>query len=631
MCGICGFVYRDAEHPVDESRLRAMMAKLTHRGPDASGTYVGPGGKQVALGHTRLAVIDLETGDQPMTTPDGAATIVHNGEVYNFPELRRDLEARGVAFRTRSDTEVLLRLCTEHGEDTSGKLNGQFAFAVWDDRGKKLAVARDRLGLKPLFYFADGERFVFASSLSALLKAGDIPREIDPQSLEAYLTFGYVPAPRTIFRSVLMLPPGCSLTVQNGRVFERRYWHPPSTPAAKSADRRATYEETRRLLADSVRMRLISDVPLGAWLSGGIDSSIIVALMSELTDEPVRTFAIGFGEPLYNELEYARTVARRFGTDHHEFIVEPKCAEALEKLVPLFGEPFADSSAIPTWYLARETRSHVKVALSGDGGDELFGGYDRYRAMRLAAIMDASPRVARKMLRGIASRRLAASGEQRSRIHRARRFLAALDADPIERYLSWISIFDGQTRDALTTEDFRKRLADFRGESYLREHFSMHPSGRSTDRAMAVDLETYLPGDLLVKTDVSSMAWGLEVRTPFLDHRLVEFARTIPAELKLSAVRGKRILRRAFRDKLPKKVRRRKKMGFGVPLGRWFRGELKEMLGDVLLSKKARERGILRPEAVQALIDEHLSRRADHSARLYALLFLELWFRRFID
>ncbi|HUW55446.1 MAG TPA: asparagine synthase-related protein, partial [Planctomycetota bacterium] len=355
--------------------------------------------------------------------------------------------------------------------------------------------------------------------------------------------------------------------------------------------------------------------------------SIVVALMSELTDEPVRTFAIGFGEPLYDELEYARAVAGRFGTDHHEFVVEPGCAEALEKLVPLFGEPFADSSAIPTWYLSRETRSHVKVALSGDGGDELFGGYDRYRAMMLAERFGGTPRLLRTLAKSIAG----TPGEQRSRRYRLKRFLDAVEKDPVERYLAWMSLFDAQTRDRLTTDDFRESLGAFRGEDPLREAFARDPKGTPAGRAMRVDLETYLPGDLLVKTDVASMAFGLEVRCPFLDPELVALALRIPTKRKLSLFTGKRILRRAFRDRLPAKVRKRKKMGFGVPLGRWFRSELKGMLSDVLLSRRARERGILRPEAVQTLIDEHQTRRADHSARLYALLFLELWFREFID
>jgi asparagine synthase (glutamine-hydrolysing) len=631
MCGICGFVYEDGNHPVDEGRLRAMMAKLSHRGPDESGVFLGAGGREVALGHTRLSVIDLETGTQPMRSEHGRGAIVYNGEVYNFQELRREMESRGKTFRTHSDTEVILRLYEEEHERTCAHLNGQFAFAVWDDTRRELFLARDRLGEKPLFYHHAHGRFVFASSIEALLEAGDIPREIDPVSLEIYLTFGYIPAPRTIFRDVRKLPCGCSLTVRSGQLVEKRYWSPAPGPTQRLLKRGEIEEELRRLLTDSVRMRLISDVPLGAFLSGGVDSSIVVGLMSGVSSEPVRTFTIGFGEALYDERAYASEVAGRCRTRHREFLVEPKSAEALEKLVSLFGEPFADSSAIPTYLLSRETRAHVKVALSGDGGDELFGGYDRYRAMLLSRVAESSPKFVRRMVRKIAARRTAGVGEPRSRSYRVRRFLDALERDPVERYIAWVSVFDAAGREALTSEEFRRSLDSFRGEEYLREHFSKQGTGTGPDAAMAVDLETYLPHDLLVKTDVASMAWGLEVRCPFLDHRLVEFARSIPVQLKLSALRGKRILRHAFRDLLPGSVRRRRKMGFGVPLGRWFRGELKGMTEDMLVGGKTSSRGILRPDAVRTLVEEHASSRADHSAKLYALLFLELWFRKFMD
>ena len=610
MCGICGFVTRDMNRPVDEDRLRAMMGKLSHRGPDASGVYIGPGGKHVALGHNRLAVIDLETGDQPMRSPTGRTTVVYNGECYNYRELRVDLEAKGVTFRTQSDTEVVAALVAERGVDAPGFLNGQFAFAAWDENTRTLLLARDPLGQKPLFYHDDGKRFAFASSLAALLACGDVPREIDPEAVDLYLTFGYIPAPKTIFRNVRKLLPGTTLTLQGDTLTEDSYLKPDDEAP----------DDLKALIADAVRARLISDVPLGAWLSGGIDSSIIVALMSELTDEPVKTFAIGFGDPLYDELAYARAVAERYGTDHHEFVVAPKCTEALEKLVPLFGEPFADSSAIPTWTLSRETRAHVKVTLSGDGGDELFGGYDRYRAMLLAERFGGWPRCMRSLAKSIAG----TSGEQRSRRYRLRRFLDAIEKDPVERYLAWMSIFDSDTRAQLSD-------GEPCAEDYLREAFARNTDGTSAGRAMRVDQETYLPGDLLVKTDVASLAFGLEVRCPFLDPRLVALARRMPTKQKLSMFTGKRILRKVFRDKLPAKVRRRKKMGFGVPLGRWFRTDLREMLSDVLLSQRARERGILKPHAVQGLIEEHLAEHADHSARLYALLFLELWFREFVD
>jgi asparagine synthase (glutamine-hydrolysing) len=630
MCGICGFVYRDRERPVDEAVVRAMLSKLVRRGPDEEGTFLGAGGKRVAMGTRRLAVIDVAGGRQPMTSADGNFTIVFNGEIFNFRELRAECESRGRTFRTHSDTEVILALFEGERERTPAHLNGQFAFAAWDERAGELLLARDRLGEKPLFYHHAPDCFAFASSLESLLEAPGIARTIDPEALELYLTLGYVPAPRTIFKGVSKLSPGATLTLRDGQLTEKRYWSPAFGPVEPLRNEAAASEELRRLLADSVRMRLIADVPLGAFLSGGIDSSIIVALMAGETKEPVRTFAIGFDDALYNELGYARKVADRNHTEHREFLVEPKSAEVIPQLVESFGEPFADSSAIPTWYLSRETRAHVKVALSGDGGDELFGGYDRYRAMRLAASVDRSPRFLRRTLAVIARRMVRESGEQRSRANRAARFFSALERDPVERYLAWMSLFDAGSRDVLTTETFRTGLGDFRGEDYLREAFARNARTSSTaQRAMTVDVETYLPGDLLTKTDVASMSWGLEVRCPFLDHRLVELARNIPVEWKLSMLRGKEILRYAFRDKLPRSVRKRKKMGFGVPLGAWFRGELKGMLEDTLLAPGALSRDVLRGDAVRALIDEHQSGRNDHSARLYALLFLELWWQRY--
>ncbi|HUV39350.1 MAG TPA: asparagine synthase (glutamine-hydrolyzing), partial [Planctomycetota bacterium] len=496
-------------------------------------------------------------------------------------------------------------------------MNGQFAFAAWDEAKRELTLARDRLGQKPLFYHHDDARIVFASSLAALLEADGVVREIDPVALDLYLAFGYVPAPRTLFRAVRKLAPASTLILRDGKFDEERYWRLPADDGTRDD------ASLRDRMTDAVRRRLVSDVPLGAWLSGGIDSSIIVALMSELTDAPVKTFAIGFGEPLYDELEYARAVADRFGTDHHEFTVAPRAAEVIEKLVPLFGEPFADSSAIPTWYLSRETRAHVKVALSGDGGDELFGGYDRYRAMMLAERVGRWPRFLRKLAASLAG----SPGEQRSMRHRMRRFLDAAGDDPVERYLAWMGLFPASMRERLLAGP----MTDTCAEDYLREAFARNPAGTPADRAMRVDLVTYLPGDPLVKTDVASLAFGLEVRCPFLDPELVALAQRIPMKQKLSLFTGKRILRKTFRDRLPAKVRKRRKMGFGVPLGRWFRGELRGMLNDVLLSQRARERGVLKPHAVQGLIEEHQAGHADHSARLYALLFLELWFREFID
>ncbi len=625
MCGICGIIQLDKDRPADEAGVRRMMSCLARRGPDESGVFLGAGSKRVALGHRRLSVIDLSTGAQPMTSESGLA-IVYNGEIYNYRELKAEIESRGKAFRTKSDTEVILRVFEDERDRAPASLDGQFAFAIWDEREQSLFLSRDRLGEKPLFYATLADRFVFASSLDAILAAGNVPREIDPESLDLYLTYGYIPAPRTIFKAVAKLPPASTLTWKDGAASVRRYWSPGAL-AEKSMSEPALAEELRTRMTEAVRSRLVADVPLGAFLSGGIDSSIIVALMAKGAKEQVRTFCIGFDDKLYDERAFAAAAALRVGAIHREFVVTPKAADVLPALVRAFGEPFADSSAVPTWYLSRETRSHVTVALSGDGGDELFGGYDRYRAMRLAAWLDRRPAFVKRSLGRLAAKMAAGSGEQRSKKRRAERFLAALELDPVARYTAWMSLFDAPARAGILTEDFTRTLAGFRGESYLREAFARHADGPAASRAMAVDIETYLPGDLLVKTDVASMNHGLEARSPFLDHRLVEFASWVPESMKLSMLTGKRILRNTFRDELPGEIRRRRKAGFGVPLAAWFRGELRPMLEDTLFAKDAATRDYLRPDALRALVDEHQSERADHGQRLWALLFLELWAR----
>lgn len=615
MCGICGWFSNNPNRPPDEPSVRAMTSMLRHRGPDDEGFFAADG---IALGHRRLSVIDPPGGHQPMTDEAGRA-IAYNGEVYNFADLRGELEGKGQVFRTRCDTEVVLRAFAEFGEATPEKLNGQFAFAVADAPSHSLFLARDRLGQKPLFYHLDGERFVFASSLQSLLRAPGVPREIDPDALDAYLALGYVPAPRTIFRNVMKLSPGCTLTVADGKVSERRYWRVPPFDPDEETKKRSLREELLELLSDAVKRRLVSDVPLGAWLSGGLDSAAIVSMMC-VSAEEVRTFTIGFDDPLYDEREDAALIARAHRTHHREFQVIPECADTLEALMPVFGEPFADSSAIPTWYLSRETRAHVTVALSGDGGDELFGGYDRYRAMLLGERWDRSPKLLKKFINSVAAGRVTSAADLRHRGHRINRFLAGLDKDPVERYIAWVGLIDAERRARLLGG-----RAGSTGEDILREAFARHPDGPAAERAMAVDLETYLPGDLLVKTDVSSMAHGLEVRCPFLDHRLVAFARKLPTRMTLRARRGKRILRRAFKERLPSAVLKRGKTGFGVPLAKWFRGDLRDMLRETLLADGAAMRTTIERDAVRELIDEHDAGKDDHSGRLYALLFLELW------
>jgi len=644
MCGICGILERDAAKVVSREVLRRMVARLRHRGPDDTGTFVrgqvaaspeasADKPQNLGLGMARLAVIDVHGGHQPMPNEDGSVWVVFNGEIYNFRELRRELIARGHRFRSQADTEVLVHLYEEEGEGLVGRLRGMFAFALWDEPRERLVLARDRLGQKPLVYHDDGQRLVFASELQALLEAPGIPRRLSPVGLDLYLTYQYVPAPQTILEGIHKLPPAHFLVADGDGSRLRRYWDFPRQ--VEDVGEAEAVSRLRELLTEAVRMRLVSDVPLGAFLSGGIDSSITVGLMSRHSREPVRTFSIGFGERAYDELAYARAAAKAFQTDHHEFTVEPDAVALLPTLVRHYGEPFADSSAIPTFYLAQKTREHVTVALSGDGGDEAFGGYDRYRAMRLAERFDRLPRLLKRVVLGGPGRlvRRFPTSKPRTLARRLRRFAEALDLPRADRYLDWVAYFREADRRWLYTEDFLARLEAHRPGDYLREEFAVVERLDAAAATAAVDAATYLPNDILVKVDIASMANSLEVRSPFLDHEVFAFGLTVPTRLKVGSLArgGKLLLRRAFADLLPPRVLRRGKMGFGVPMASWLRGPLRDHLRRMVLSPESLGRGYFRPEALERLVGEHLEARADHADRLWALMVLEQWHREFLD
>ena len=628
MCAIAGVVLRDGRPSDAEEAVRAMCRAMAHRGPDGEGIVrCGP----AVLGHRRLAIIDLSpSAAQPMGLPDGSLWIVFNGEIYNFQELRRDLEGRGHAFRTRSDTEVILHAYQEYGDECVGKLRGMFAFALWDERRRRLFAARDRLGKKPFFYRLDERGFTFASKLQGLAADPTAPPlEPDPRALDLYLTYGYVPHPRSAFKGVRKLSPAHHLVYEadDDVVREQRYWRARREPKLRISEREAR-EETLRLLREAVRLRLISDVPLGAFLSGGVDSSMVVALMAERG--PVRTFSIGFREPEYDERRYAAAVAARYATRHTEFVVEPDAAAVLPLLVRHYGEPFADSSAIPSYYLARMTREHVTVALNGDGGDEAFGGYERYAAAGLAGRLDWIPRgalgTAAAVVRSL-DRRPRKSGV----LHRAGRFLEAMGRDPVGRYATWMVYFDDGEKAALYTEDFACAAGGSDSLAWLRQAYADADATDFVDRTMAADLETYLPGDLLVKMDIATMANSLEARSPLLDHELVEFAARLPVGWKVRGLSTKRLLKRIARRFLPREVIDRPKMGFGVPIDRWLRRELRELAEDCLFGRRAASRGYFRPQFLRGLLEEHRSGRRRHHHLIWALLMLELWHREFID
>jgi asparagine synthase (glutamine-hydrolysing) len=655
MCGICGIVSRGA--PPDPEVVRSMIARLRHRGPDGEGMYdscesrvPGPGsqvsssgirnegprtrdlepGTHAVLGHTRLSIIDLPGGKQPMGNEDGTVQVVFNGEIYNFRELRRDLEARGHRFATRSDTEVLVHLYEEKGEELVHDLHGMFAFAIWDARRGRLVAARDRLGKKPFYYLESPLRLAFASELKALAAIPGFDRTVDPEAVHLYLTYQYVPPPRTIFRAARKLSPGQLLTWEAGRLRTRTWWQ---VPADEAPDRPEGewIERVRAALEEAVRRRLVSDVPLGAFLSGGVDSSIVVALMSRLSGAPVKTFSIGFREAAYDERPFAREVAARYGTDHEEFVVEPKALEILPRLAWHYDEPFADSSMVPTWYVSQIARRRVTVALSGDGGDEGFGGYERYLGVAAAARLDAALGPARQAAARALQCVLPAIGRERSLLRRGRRFLQGLAADPDARYMRWVGIFPPEMHPALYAPDFASAVAGTPAAGLLAESFARFRGRDVTGATMLVDLETYLPHDLLVKVDLASMAHGLEVRCPFLDHGLVELAARMPTRWKLRGSQGKYLLKRAMADLLPASVLHRPKMGFAVPLPRWFRRELRPLLHDVVLGPRACARGYFKVAAVERLVREHQAGRADHGHRLWILLMLELWHREYAD
>ena len=630
MCGIAGLASRDSE-----VRVGLMLAAIEHRGRDDEGAWtsrVMDDGRRVTLGHRRLAIIDTsEAGHQPMLSADGRFSVTFNGEIYNYRELKRELAGRGHKFRTDSDTEVLLAAFAEWGEGCLRRLNGMFAFAIWDERREELFLARDRVGKKPLLYAHVGDELVFGSEFSALLLHPRVSREVNREAIHHYLTFMCVPAPLTAYRDIRKLEPGHSLRyTRGGDIKLERYWQPDFSRKTKMSEEEAG-ERAVEILREAVRVRLMSEVPLGAFLSGGVDSSAVVALMSEVSSTPVKTFSIGFEEQDFSELHHARRVAEHVGAEHHEFIVRPDALEVLPTLVEHYGEPYADSSAIPTYYVARETRRHVTVALNGDGGDECFAGYERYAAMKLAGKYRSVPGLLREGLIKNAVALYPTSETRRSRARDLKRFLDAASLPTVERYMRWISVLDETAKEDLYTSDFRREMEGHEAAAFIAPWFAHANGAGLVDASLLADTMTYLPNDLLVKVDIASMAVSLEARSPFLDHHVIEFAASLPENLKLRGLTTKYLLKRVLAKLLPAENLSRRKMGFGVPIGHWLRGEMQPFLRETLLAEKALGRGFFKPEAVTRMVDEHTRGARDHAHQLWTLLMLELWFERFID
>lgn len=636
MCGIAGAVWNEPEAALPPEVLQQMVHSLRHRGPDDEGTYrsefqmrqARPGLLGVGLGFRRLSIIDLAGGHQPLCNEDQSVWVVFNGEIYNYPQLRARLEGSGHTFRTESDTETLVHLYEDEGLDFVRLLNGMFALAIWDAKRGQLLLARDRLGQKPLCYRLETKRLLFGSELKALLQVPDVPREIDPTALDAYLTYQYVPHPQSILRGVRKLPPGHLAVYREGKLEVRRYWTPDFATELSLGPQEAQ-ERFEQHLQTAVRMRLRSDVPLGAFLSGGIDSSLICSFAQQELDRPLHTFSMGFSDPEYDETAYAVQTAQHLGTEHHEFRIDHSVVpEVMPKLAWHYDEPFGDSSAIPTYFLSKYTREYVTVALTGDGGDELFAGYPRYSANRVGAWFDRLPEGLKWLATWQLWQRLPSGTRQRSYLRRAKRLLKHLAESPIRRHVQWISIFDEARRAVFYEDDWLAQLPDADPVDFLTAAFEQIKGRDPLTAASLADLNTYLPCDLMTKIDIASMAHALECRSPFLDFHLVEFVAQLPMRYKMPRWQGKWLLKQVAQTRLPEEIIQRRKQGFGVPLEPWFRGPLREWMREILLDPQTLQRGFFRPAAIEQLLSEHDAGQYDHSARIWALLSFENWVRQ---
>jgi asparagine synthase (glutamine-hydrolysing) len=616
MCGIAGFIDREYSADHAEQLIDSMCRVIRHRGPDDQGTWVGDG---VALGMRRLSIIDVAGGQQPMYNEDQSVLVVFNGEIYNYQDLKKELHELGHRFHTNSDTEVIVHAYEEYGDDCPKHLRGMFTFALWDRKRQRLLAARDRFGKKPLNYYWDGRRLIFGSEIKSILEAG-IPRAINPIALDEYLVYSYVPTPHTLFKDVMKVPPGHILVYEKGQISTQRYWDIPFTPTCDD-DEATAIERTRALLEDAVRVRLMSEVPLGAFLSGGVDSSVVVGLMSQMMEQPVKTFSIGFEEDDFSELPYARQVARHFGTDHHEFCVKSDLVSVLPQLAWAYDEPFGDSSMLPTYYVSKLAREHVTVVLTGDGGDEIFGGYDHYE--REYNISRIPPPV--RYLLAYASLLIPNGMRGKKRFGNMHRDLAT-------RCVRILSRFPNNTRPAMYTPDHFAYVRDH--EPYARQ-LDLYGQVSHLDiltQMQYVDAHSYLPDDILVKVDKATMLNSLEARCPLLDQELVGYVSSLQPSLRIRNGSLKYLLKQAAKDLLPAEILTRPKQGFGVPIKHWFRGDLTGYARDMLDSPRAQQRGIFNPQFIRSIQEAHASTKlVNHSSAIWTLLCLELWFQVYMD
>ncbi|MEW6039947.1 MAG: asparagine synthase (glutamine-hydrolyzing) [Elusimicrobiota bacterium] len=631
MCGICGVLHFNTERTVKTEVLEKMCGSIVHRGPDSKGIYTDT---NAGFGVRRLSIIDLQTGDMPIFNEDKTLSVIQNGEIYNFQSLRTTLQERGHNFYTKTDTEIIVHLYEEYGADCVQHLRGMYAFAVWDSRKKKILLARDRIGKKPLYYTVMDNSLVFGSEIKAILEyikatPGLLKPEINLQAIHYYLTYQYIPGPMTIFKDIWRLPPSSVMIYsQTGSSGISKYWDIDFT-AKTTMNYSEAKERLREILTEAVNIRLISDVPLGAFLSGGHDSSIVVGLMSQLSSKPVKTFSIGFENADFSELKYAKIVAEHFNTEHNEFIVKPDFINILPKIIWHYDQPFADTSALPSYYVSNVTRKHVTVALNGDGGDENFGGYLRYRAMKGGMYFGLPFQILGKTITAKLTSLIphTETDKPKSKFRYIYRLLSALAERPAVRNVLWHAFFENETKLAIYSDDMKETFSKINTYDYLTDIFDSAPAQDILDRAFYTDIKTYLPECLLIKMDIASMANSLEARSPFLDHKLFEFSATLPSGWKIHGpnFHTKHILKDTFRTFLPEKIIKRGKQGFGLPVGMWFKNELKGYIREVLLDKKSLERGYFNKDAIEKLIQQHEEGRADNGYKLWALLVLELW------
>ena len=630
MCGIVGIINLDAQKPVAIQLLKKMIDVIHYRGPDDEGFHVEG---NVGLGVCRLSIIDLETGHQPIHNEDKTIWVVQNGEIYNFRELRSNLERFGHRFCTNSDTEVIVHCYEEYGDHCPEYLRGMFAFAIWDSKSKKLLLARDRVGIKPLFYLNDDQTLLFGSEIKSILCEPTFERQLSIPSLDEYLTYGYIPEPNTIFQGIKKLPPGHVLICGNGNIYIKKYWD-VIYPQKSVKDQTYYEEKVKEILKDSLKFHLISDVPVGILLSGGIDSSTVTGLTTTISNHRVKTFSVKGGGGVFNELPYARLVADKYDTEHYEFEIEPNLVEIIPKLISYFDEPFADSSALPTYYVSKIASRYVKVVLSGEGGDELFSGYpwhirniqiSNYR--RIPAFIRKN--IVKKLLLDLhASLKSPKLIKLLNSLKNLNDYSLLTEADTYQALMTFAS---EDLKNTILTECVKEQLKEQKRPDVVSNYFMNCDANNILDRSLYCDLKTYLPGDLLTKVDRMSMANSLEVRVPFLDHQLIEFMATVPPELKLRGKVTKYILKKSMRDILPEKIQRRGKRGFSIPVARWFREDLSDYVKDILMDNRTKQRGIFSSKGIESIIRRHQNGEWDYGSALWSLIIFELWARMYLD